>query len=220
MKKSYHSIVVPIALASATRRASIARSGVMVTMRASAGTAGLGTSKIGRVFDTTRSLVPRLFGIRTKRACAARPRRAVACRCNNAFRRGLLFHPVHKRRERIELIGCGTAGTMVHSRDCEQPHELLRSTTVHAINFGPPVHGVFNGKYGIADSVHNQKLAATLRKRCQICRAGHHEIESRLSKLAGFCCDLHRISIDVDSEQMREWTGTGARNGGWRRCEH
>src|SRR5262245_4670496 len=114
-------------------------------MRASAGSAGLGTNKIGRVFDTARSLVPRLLGIRTKLACAARPRRAVASRSDNAVRCRLLFHPVHKRGERIKLIGCGTAGTMVHSRNCEQPDELLGSTTVHAIHFGPPVHGVFNG---------------------------------------------------------------------------
>src|SRR5262245_17000220 len=133
MKKSYHSMVVPIALASATRRASAARCGMAVTMWRSSRTAGIGTNEIGRVFDAAVSLVASLFGVRAKRTCTAGPRRPVACRGDNAFRCSALFDPVHKSGEGIKLIGCRAAGTMIHSRNAEQPHELLRSAIVQAI---------------------------------------------------------------------------------------
>src|SRR5262245_23173874 len=133
MKKSYHSMVVPIALASATRRASAARCGTVVTMWRSSRTAGLGTNETGRVFDAAGSFVTRLFGIRAKRVCAAGPRRPVACGGDNAVRCSALFHSVHERGEGIKLIGCRAAATMIHSGNAKQPHEILRSAIVHPI---------------------------------------------------------------------------------------
>src|SRR5262249_48454311 len=119
----------------------------------------------------------------------------------------------------VKLIGCRAAGTMIHSGDGEQPHELLCSAIVHAIYFRPPVDGVFNRKYWIAHAVHNQQLAATFRKRSQIGRVGHHEIQNRLSKLPGLCGQLRAVAIEVDSEERSEGSGTGARDGCWGCCE-
>src|SRR3990172_7097185 len=75
------------------------------------------TAEVRRVFDATRSVVARLFGIRADRARTSRPWSARRRGAGEAVRGVTLFHPVDHRGERVELRSGRTATAVIHARN-------------------------------------------------------------------------------------------------------